>query len=1051
MSAPIAAPAPELTARFDPRTGNTGDWMGADSARSVPLGDGRTVWLFADTYKRTSGTGIPTSRSGNTIVSDSIAIQHGDDLATAEVTFHFATTPSGRWFPISSTHYSWPMDAIVIGNDLYVTSIRVQASSPLGGEYGWCIHKIPNAKTLPVTSWVSTLLYQSGDTGTRPVFSPYVQGGYVYAFTIKRFTGWQWNRWTTANFTGTGTQSNVEWYTGAGWSTDNAQAMTISANAETSEGSVYPRAVDGRWMITDSVGEFPQLKGGIRLAAKDANGNYPVAGTGGYSPPPPDFQAGDHVLVGGTYDAVIQSVNSNGTRVVKYTPFWGGAIETRPLADLTRKNSSWRAAYANPRYDAPPLPPDYWTYAYKAHPSLPGNGLVVTFVDNGVLGAPLDIYFPKFYRILPPTITNLTVSRSGVVRWQSGGAPDRVMVRHLENSWVEVDPLASSYTVNGYNAGDTVTVRSIGIGGETVRSTYTDTVLVVPTAKEWQILPREANLTRVGDPVTGWTELKLIERHNEPDTWTVTGPSEVMGAFYPGTGSILYRGNEQVASGKLTNLKRGRITDPRTGASTDTTTASFTSDLLLIGHKTVIPSPSHPMSTTTAFKFPAAYDQRSGPVETLIINFIRAHAGDLAQADRRIARLRTPASQGRGGTTSVSGRFDQLGVLVKDLAEAGNLRVRIEHTEDSVNSGWLDVVIEPVADVSENIRFGTAESTATGIITDWDYEIGMPTVTRALVAGGGELEDRDMLMRRVDEPETLWGISAETLVDQRQVPPLDDYARIGTTVALIQQALDLANRSLAGNQRIREWVAGSTMDRTSQMGWSWMVEWDRLREADLTTELLNKIKTEIEATVAEGNFLVPTMDIIITWWNGAVSNDNEIRTRLDSALKAVWQAPQNELGHAAAIIQATDLIDGRNGATFQSVMDLATLLNNYSSHAQAQWTTRVNEVTTELAKGGDEALDEGVGLVKVQFTPALGPDLEYRRDVRVGDIVGYDLPGLEPAKDKIREATTTVAVAGNVATETVSVVVGTPDAPTNRTQQQTARALRGITVIQRST
>lgn len=398
---------------------------------------------------------------------------------------------------------------------------------------------------------------------------------------------------------------------------------------------------------------------------------------------------------------------------------------------------------------------------------------------------------------------------------------------------------------------------------------------------EWSIIPREANLTRLYDPISKWTSLTLIERHLTPDTWTVVGPSEQMAAFAPGSGCILARGDQQITSGKMIDFDRG-VERTAQGLTVDTTSVSFASDLLRVGHRIVTPSPTYQMPVNSVFTFPAAYDLRSGAIETLIIGYIRSHAGDLAVADRQTARLRFPASLGRGGTTQVSGRFDQLGVLVQSLAEAGNLRVRIKHTEDG-GGAWMDLVIDAVQDLSADVRFGTAESTATGIITDWRYQIGMPTTTRAIVAGGGELAARNMLQRRATPAETLWGITAETLIDQRQVDP-------------------------------------ASADKLA-----------------------------------------------------------------------------------------------------------------------------------ELTRAGDEALADNAGTVKVSFTPKLGPDLEYRRDVRVGDIVGYDLPGLAPAKDKIREAKTVVQVVSGEQTEVVSVVVGTPDAPTSRTQQQTARALRSINVIQRST
>lgn len=395
----------------------------------------------------------------------------------------------------------------------------------------------------------------------------------------------------------------------------------------------------------------------------------------------------------------------------------------------------------------------------------------------------------------------------------------------------------------------------------------------------WQILPRNADLSRTFDPISGWARLVLVERYGPPDTWAVTGPASALTAFTPGMGCILNRDGQQVTSGQLITLNRSAVTDGN-GRRVDTITAGFEADDGALDGRIVFPTPTHPL-TPAISTFPTAYDLRSGTVEDLILGYTSASLSTGALTNRRLTRLRLPTSSARGGTTQVTGRLDNLGVLVQSLQEAGNLRVSIVHTED-VNGAWLDMVIEPVRDLSTNVRFGTAESTATGLISEWSYELAAPTTTRAIVAGGGDLAAREFLQLTDTAAETLWGIVAETVVDQRNVDP--------TSV--------------------------------------------------------------------------------------------------------------NKLG--------------------------------------------------ELTRAGQEALAAGAGPVKVAFTPLLGPDLEYRRDVRVGDIVGYDLPGLAPAEDKIREATTTVSVEAGQATEQVSVVVGTPDAPATRTQQQTAKALRDINIIKRS-
>lgn len=389
----------------------------------------------------------------------------------------------------------------------------------------------------------------------------------------------------------------------------------------------------------------------------------------------------------------------------------------------------------------------------------------------------------------------------------------------------------------------------------------------------WDIWPRNADLSRTLDPLSGWEKLTLVERLNLPDVWVIEGPTSVLKVFeQPGMGCILDRDGVQIASGSVSRVfGSGSSVGGRT---VETSRVAFGSDLSSLGWRIVFPTPAHAV-TTAISTFPTAYDVRSGAIETLLLGYIRSNIGDLALADRQLVRLRLPASLSRGGTTQVSARLDNLEALTQALADAGDLRVNIGHTEDAGGS-WLDLTVVPLRDVSTNIRFGTADSTAAGIITEWSYEYEAPETTRAIVGLGGEDAAREFLQVKDAAAETLWGHAAETFVDQRNIDP-------------------------------------ASVDK-----------------------------------LAEGT------------------------------------------------------------------------------------------------REGQKAIAEGANPMKVTFVPTLGPDLEYRRDVILGDLVGYDLPNREPAEDRVREVTTVVAVESGQPTEQVSVLVGTPQVDGEQ------KTLRAVTKIQRS-
>jgi len=285
---------------------------------------------------------------------------------------------------------------------------------------------------------------------------------------------------------------------------------------------------------------------------------------------------------------------------------------------------------------------------------------------------------------------------------------------------------------------------------------------------QWMIQPRDKNLRRSYDPVKFWSSLTVVERHNvtgtDPGTWSVTARNEgLTGLLTPGNGMLLTRGDQLVMSGPITSIQRGATVS----------TVSGVSDLDVLNDRILFPDPSSPITSQ-----PAAYDNRSGPAESVLLSYVRFNAGDAARAERRVPRLRLPATLGRGRNVSIKGRLDLLGSTVADIAESGKLHVDILQGEDE--SPYLQFTLRTITDRTGNVRFGATSDFTGGVIGDgWTYTLNRPSVTDAIVAGGGQGQARLFVERVSAEAEATWGAKVESLIDQRQTTVASELADAG--------------------------------------------------------------------------------------------------------------------------------------------------------------------------------------------------------------------------------------------------------------------------------
>lgn len=284
----------------------------------------------------------------------------------------------------------------------------------------------------------------------------------------------------------------------------------------------------------------------------------------------------------------------------------------------------------------------------------------------------------------------------------------------------------------------------------------------------WTIWPREADLSRLLDPISVYTKLTVVERHisNGPGTWVLEGPSDSLSVFTPGMGCILFDGDTFVASGQMISPDRAYESDGDTGKTEDVMVLGFVDDADELWSRNAWPDPAHPLSAVPS-AFTTTYDTRTGPRETILLGYIEDNLGPAALfAPRRQAALLLPTSLGRGGSTTYQARMEPLGEIAGTLGEAGGFGVRIRHDEPA-GVPVLSLAIEPVQDVSTDIIFGSAEAArATGIISSWRYSMQAPDVTDAILFSSGDLELREGSRFTDEAAVTRWGRRREKLIDQ---------------------------------------------------------------------------------------------------------------------------------------------------------------------------------------------------------------------------------------------------------------------------------------------
>lgn len=247
------ATAAELTTAFH-EYGDTGEgWTGADSTYSVPLPDGRTAWLFSDTFL--GPVSSDHGRYGAPLIHNSIVVESSGEMETLYTSTILG--PRALIEPAVNDRVSfyWLGDGTVDGDKLRVFCLRFVVQGWTFVQVGTDIATfslpdlnlesiVPSPSGLPPTTGGTLISYGSAITET---------SDYTYVYGVEELhSDPRPEKYLHVARTTGGVSGRWEYYDGSGWSSTpvlSARLMDGIAN----EFSVVPSS-DGFRLVTSDRG-----------------------------------------------------------------------------------------------------------------------------------------------------------------------------------------------------------------------------------------------------------------------------------------------------------------------------------------------------------------------------------------------------------------------------------------------------------------------------------------------------------------------------------------------------------------------------------------------------------------------------------------------------------------------------------------------------------------------------------------------------------------------------------------------------------------------------
>jgi hypothetical protein len=144
-------------------------WLGADDAYSIPLGRGRSLWLFGDTFIGEKPDSVRTAKSG--FLRNSVGITTCSDKKCSIEYFwaHMKGAKPDSFFAAPGADWYWPLDGFIYNGTLYVALMQMHAdgTGAMGFAFSGTQMAVIQNYTQPPGEW--KIEYQPLNTGPNAV------------------------------------------------------------------------------------------------------------------------------------------------------------------------------------------------------------------------------------------------------------------------------------------------------------------------------------------------------------------------------------------------------------------------------------------------------------------------------------------------------------------------------------------------------------------------------------------------------------------------------------------------------------------------------------------------------------------------------------------------------------------------------------------------------------------------------------------------------------------------------------------------------------------